>query len=93
MDNKLYWKTREGKILDVDLMTDSHVRNAFKMLLRNNKALRAPEEDVHTVYANYLKATTPNNVFGYNSAFNTVEAEPALEIDNDWWEPVAPIGY
>ena len=31
----LYWTTKEGKKINVDDMSDSHVRNAFKMMLRN----------------------------------------------------------
>jgi hypothetical protein len=39
MEDKVYWQTKDGKVLDVDSMTDSHVRHAFKMILRKlNKA-------------------------------------------------------
>jgi hypothetical protein len=31
---KVYWKTKDGRVMDVDDMSDTHVRNAFKMLLR-----------------------------------------------------------
>ena len=31
----LYWKTKDGRVMNVDDMSDTHVRNAFKMLLRN----------------------------------------------------------
>jgi hypothetical protein len=31
----LFWRTRNGKLINVDDMDDNHVRNAFKMLLRN----------------------------------------------------------
>lgn len=33
--NKLTWTTKDGRVLDVDDMSDTHVRNAFKMLLRS----------------------------------------------------------
>jgi hypothetical protein len=36
--NNLYWATRAGVVINVDDMTDQHVRNAFKMLLRNRVA-------------------------------------------------------
>lgn len=34
MDN-ITWTTKDGRVLDVDDMSDTHVRNAFKMLLRS----------------------------------------------------------
>lgn len=39
--SKLYWRTRDGRVMDVDDMTDTHVRNAFKLLLR---ALKKEQE-------------------------------------------------
>ena len=33
--NNLYWTTKTGVVIHVDDMDDKHVRNAFKMLLRN----------------------------------------------------------
>jgi hypothetical protein len=33
--NNLYWTTKTGVVIHVDDMDDEHVRNAFKMLLRN----------------------------------------------------------
>ena len=40
---KVYWKTQDGRVLDVDDMSDTHVRNAFKMLLRNQAIRQANE--------------------------------------------------
>lgn len=31
----VYWRMRNGKYINVDDMDNNHVRNAFKMLLRN----------------------------------------------------------
>jgi hypothetical protein len=39
--SKLYWTTKSGVVIDVDEMSESHVRNAFKMLLREQ--LNNPE--------------------------------------------------
>lgn len=40
MSNQLvYWRMRNGKLISVDLMDNNHVRNAFKMLLRNLQKL------------------------------------------------------
>jgi len=41
--NKLYWKTKDGRKINVDDMDDKHIRNAFKMILRN---LQAKEEEI-----------------------------------------------
>lgn len=42
MNNKevVYWKMRNGKLINVDDMDHNHVRNAFKMLLRNLQKLQ-----------------------------------------------------
>jgi hypothetical protein len=41
---KLYWTTATGQKIDVDDMSDAHVRNAFKMILRHAKLLKEQEE-------------------------------------------------
>ena len=42
MNNKesVYWRMRNGKLINVDDMDNNHVRNAFKMLLRNLQKLQ-----------------------------------------------------
>lgn len=35
----VYWRMRNGKLINVDDMDNNHVRNAFKMLLRNLQKL------------------------------------------------------
>ena len=37
--NTVYWTTKDGRVMNVDDMSDTHVRNAFKMLLRNIEKL------------------------------------------------------
>jgi hypothetical protein len=38
----VYWKMRNGKMIDVDLMDVNHLRNVLKMILRNReKAIQA----------------------------------------------------
>ena len=36
----VYWKMRNGRLISVDDMDNNHVRNAFKMLLRNLQKLQ-----------------------------------------------------
>jgi hypothetical protein len=71
MEKKVYWKTRENKILDVDMMSDLHVRNAFKMLLTKYN-LGATTEEVNAVVNTFLKSITPDEVFGYRSDYNYI---------------------
>ena len=34
-NNKVYWTIRSGKKIDVDKMSLNHLRNALKMMIRN----------------------------------------------------------
>lgn len=34
---KYYWKTAEGKVIDVDDMDINHLKNTLKMIIRNNQ--------------------------------------------------------
>ena len=34
---KYYWKMKDGKKINVDDMTESHLRNVLKMILRNQE--------------------------------------------------------
>jgi hypothetical protein len=54
--NNLYWTTRAGVVINVDDMTDQHVRNAFKMLLRNRFAsIKKPQPfELHGDMAQYF---------------------------------------
>lgn len=42
--SKLTWTTKDGRVMDVDSMSDEHVRNAFKMLLRTINKLKAEKQ-------------------------------------------------
>lgn len=35
--NKIYWTTKNGNKIDIDDMTESHLRNVLKMIMRNKK--------------------------------------------------------
>lgn len=35
--NKVYWRMKNGKSIDVDLMDVNHLRNVLKMILRTSK--------------------------------------------------------
>lgn len=36
--NKVFWTMRDGQQIDVDEMTEEHLRNALKMIIRNAQA-------------------------------------------------------
>lgn len=38
-NSPVYWRMRNGNLVNVDDMDNNHVRNAFKMLLRNLQKL------------------------------------------------------
>ena len=45
---KVYWVTKQGQKLDVDDMSEAHVRNLLKMIIRNSRAAQVKtREDFH----------------------------------------------
>lgn len=52
----VYWKTKDGQVIDVDDMSESHVRNVLKMLIRKNM-ISKPERDSKWdhLYYDYLE--------------------------------------
>ena len=44
MKEPVYWTTKDGTKMNVDDMDDNHIRNAFKMLLRNIEKLKTNAE-------------------------------------------------
>jgi len=45
---KYYWTMKDGKKIDVDDMTETHLRNVLKLLLRRNKS-SAKKLHIHNV--------------------------------------------
>lgn len=39
MSNKVYWKQRNGELIDVDDMDINHLRNTLKLVLRNRETV------------------------------------------------------
>jgi len=39
MSNKVYWKMRNGELIDVDTMDINHLRNTLKLVLRNRETV------------------------------------------------------
>lgn len=38
MAKKIYWKTKDGKRIDVDTMSKEHLKNSLKMLIRKEES-------------------------------------------------------
>ena len=57
--SEIYWKQKDGSLIDVDDMTESHAKNVLKMLIRNNMIGKAkkPERDSKWshLYSDYLE--------------------------------------
>lgn len=39
-NSPVYWKMRNGRLIDVDLMDVNHLRNVLKMIIRNNQKVQ-----------------------------------------------------
>ena len=39
MSNKVYWKMRNGELIDVDTMDINHLRNTLKIVLKNRQTV------------------------------------------------------
>jgi hypothetical protein len=39
MSNKVYWKQRNGELIDIDDMDINHLRNTLKLVLRNRETV------------------------------------------------------
>ena len=53
---KYYWKMRDGKLIDVDQMNETHLRNALKMVLRNSQRKVAIRKPIGNIEANFFEA-------------------------------------
>lgn len=39
MSKKVYWKQRNGELIDIDTMDINHLRNTLKLVLRNRETV------------------------------------------------------
>jgi len=49
-ENKLYWTMKCGNKIDVDQMTESHLRNTLKLIIRRNNLVRVVEQENNEPY-------------------------------------------
>ena len=50
------WKMRDGQLIDVDQMSETHLRNALKMVLRNSQRKVATKKPTGNIEANFFEA-------------------------------------
>lgn len=58
---KYYWKMKNGQLIDVDQMSETHLRNALKMMIRNNQIKATRKKPIGNIEANFFEAE--NNEF------------------------------
>lgn len=70
---KYFWRMRNGQQIDVDQMSETHLRNALKMVLRNSQRkeiLRKPIGNIEASFFEaqnneYLEDELANQFYGY----------------------------
>lgn len=50
------WKMRNGQLIDVDQMSETHLRNALKMVLRNNQRKVVTRKAIGNIEVNFFEA-------------------------------------
>lgn len=52
---KYYWKMRNGQLIDIDQMSETHLRNALKMVARNSQPKAAARKPIGNIEANFFE--------------------------------------
>lgn len=97
----VYWKTRNGKLVSVDLMDTNHIKNAFKHLIKHHqKVVQQANEVVEKYNALVRKRKVERGSISFNlngdmaQSFNDDIQDAELEEDlldentgmSDWRE-------
>jgi hypothetical protein len=77
-DMKVYWTTNDGRVMDVDDMSDTHVRNAFKMVLRKIQKLQAEEEELMVRHNDI--SLRGDMAMEFNNSMDDYEYDPYCKI-------------
>jgi hypothetical protein len=67
--DKLTWTTKDDRVLDVDNMSDTHVRNAFKMLLRSIIATKAQKVNNFKLNGDMAKEFNESHAYDQDEAY------------------------
>ena len=53
---KYYWKMKNGQEIDIDQMTETHLRNTLKMIVRNSQVkLTTTKTRIGNIEANFME--------------------------------------
>jgi nitrogen fixation-related uncharacterized protein len=53
---KLYWTMKNGQQIDIDEMSESHLRNTLKMIVRNSQAKpQVKRTQIGNIEANFME--------------------------------------
>ena len=52
---KYYWKMKDGQLIDVDQMSETHLRNSLKMMIRNTQRKVAARKPLGNIEANFFE--------------------------------------
>lgn len=53
---KYYWKMKNGNLIDVDQMNETHLRNTLKMIVRNSQVKLTPTKTrIGNIEANFME--------------------------------------
>lgn len=66
---RYFWKMRNGQLIDVDQMSETHLRNALKMVLRNSQRKVATRKPIGNIEANFFEAQN-NEYIDYETECN-----------------------
>jgi len=53
---KYFWKMRNGQLIDVDQMSETHLRNSLKMMIKNSQRKVATKKPIGNIEANFFEA-------------------------------------
>ena len=53
---KYFWKMKDGQLIDVDQMSETHLRNSLKMMIRNSQRKVATKKPIGNIEANFFEA-------------------------------------
>jgi hypothetical protein len=66
---KYYWITKDGIKIDVDSMTESHLRNVLKMIIRNAQTPVKQVQKIGNIESNFLEEAIREYEEEYNEFY------------------------
>jgi hypothetical protein len=66
---KYYWTTKDGIKMDVDSMTESHLKNVLKMIIRNAQTPVKQVQKIGNIESNFLEESIREYEEEYNEFY------------------------